>query len=98
MTANIQAQLVELALIKAAEAGLRVWSVTAYGTSVNLSTFRMLGFTFGTTYETTVTKFKHPTQDYFVHVILDPCHMLKLARNALADLSTFCDNDGGKVE
>ena len=98
MTANIQAQLVELALIKAAEAGLRVWSVTADGTSVNLSTFRMLGCTFGTTYETTVTKFKHPTQDYFVHVILDPCHMLKLARNALADLSTFCDNDGGKVE
>ena len=86
MSANAQAQLVKLAVTKTAEAGLRVWSVTADGTSVNLSTFRQLGCTFGTTYETMITKFKHPTQDYFVHVILDPCHMLKLARNALAKL------------
>ena len=98
MSANAQAQLVKLALTKAAEAGLRVWSVTADGTSVNLSTFRQLGCTFGTTYDTMVTKFKHPTQDYFVHVILDPCHMLKLARNALAKLSTFSDSNGGKVK
>ena len=73
MSANSQAQLVKLALEKAAEAGLRVWSITADGTSVNLSTFRQLGCIFGTTYETMVTKFKHPTQDYFGHVILDPC-------------------------
>ena len=98
MSANAQAQLVKLALTKAAEAGLRMWSVTADGTSVNLSTFRQLGCTFGTTYDTMVTKFKHPTQDYFVHVILDPCHMLKLARNALAKLSTFSDSNGGKVK
>ena len=45
-----------------------------------------------------VTKFKHPTQDYFVHVILDPCHMLKLARNALATLSTFSDNNNGQIK
>ena len=37
MSANAQAQLVKLALEKAAEAGLRVWSITADGTSVNLS-------------------------------------------------------------
>ena len=43
-----------------------------------------------------VTKFKHLTQNYFVPVIMDPCHMLKLARNALAKLSTF--NDGEKVK
>ena len=97
MSANAQAQLVKLAVTKTAEAGLRVWSVTADGTSVNLSTFRQLGCTFGTTYEAMITKFKHPTQDYFVHVILDPCHMLKLARNALAKLSTFSDSNGGKV-
>lgn len=44
------------------------------------------------------SKFKHSTQDYFVHVILDPCHMLKLARNALATLSTFSDNNNGQIK
>ena len=44
------------------------------------------------------TKFKHPTQDYFVHVIVDPCHMLKVARNALATLSTFSDNNNGQIK
>ncbi|CAB3999730.1 Hypothetical predicted protein [Paramuricea clavata] len=34
-----------------------------------------------------VTKFKHPTANYYVYAILDPCHMLQLARNALAHLN-----------
>jgi hypothetical protein len=78
-----QAQLINMALEMAAEAGLKVWSITADGTSVNLSTFRQLGCQFGTTYDTIDPKFKHPTtaEDVF---IADPCHMLKLARNALA--------------
>ena len=91
MAANVQAQLVTMALEMAAESGLRVCSITADGTSVNISTFRQLGCKFGTTYESMVTKFKHPSQDY-VYVILDPCHMLKLARNALASLSSFTDS------
>lgn len=45
-----------------------------------------------------VTKFKHPPQEYDVSVILDPCHMLKLARNALASLSPFTDSNGDKVK
>lgn len=31
------------------------------------------------------TNFKHPTRDVNVHVILDACRMLKLARNAMAE-------------
>ena len=100
ISANVQAQLVSTALEMAAESGLRVWSITADGTSVNLSTFRQLGCKFETTYKSMVTKFKHPTQEYDVFVILDPCHMLKLARNALASLSSFTDTDsnGEKVK
>ena len=98
MSASVQAQLVRMALEKAAEAGLRIWSITADGTSVNISTFVQLGCTFGTTYESMVTKFKHPTQDYYVYVVLDPCHMLKLARNALASVSAFDDINGGKIQ
>ena len=37
-------------------------------------------------------------QRYDVFVILDPCHMFKLARNALASLSSFTDSNGEKVK
>ena len=45
-----------------------------------------------------VTKFKHPSQDYYVYVILDICHMLKLARNALGSIKSFYDKDGGEIQ
>ena len=81
---DIQAQLVRTALKMAAEAGLSVWSVTADGTSVNFSTFYNLGCRFGATFENMITKFKHPTEAYYVYAILGPCHMLKLSRNAFS--------------
>ena len=33
--------------------------------------------------------FKHPKADYNIYATLDICHMLKLARNSLAELKTF---------
>ena len=98
MNAKTQAQLVRMALEKAADAGLSVWSITADGTSVNISTFTQLGCIFGTTYDSMVTVFKHPSRNYNVYVILDPCHMLKLARNALASMGSFYDQGGGKIQ
>ena len=98
MNAKTQAQLVRMALEKAADAGLRVWSITADGTSVNISTFTQLGRIFGTTYDSMVTMFKHPSRNYNVYTILDPCHMLKLARNALSSMGFFYDQDGGEIQ
>ena len=98
MNADIQSQLLRMALEKAAEAGLQVWSVTADGTSVNISTFIKLGCNFSTSYDSMVTKFKHPSRDHHVYVILDPCHMLKLARNALASLVSFIDGNGDLIK
>ena len=97
MSSQTQAELVKIALKMAAEAGLRVWSITADGTKVNLSMFKELGCEFGTLYDSFVTKFKHPTEEYFVYIILDPCHMLKLARNALADMKLFVDSEGNVI-
>ena len=98
MSSNSQAQLVRLALEKAAKVGLRVWSITTDGTAVNISMFRELGCNFTTSFETMITKFKHPTEDYYVFAILDPCHMLKLARNALAHLDSFIDEENRVIE
>jgi hypothetical protein len=97
MSSRTQAKLVRTALGMAAEAGLRVWSVTTDGTIVNISMFRELGCNFTTSLQTMITKFKHPTQDYFVYAVLDPCHMLKLARNALGHLGSFLDNDNNRI-
>ena len=98
MSANVQKQLVRIALTKAAEAGLRVHCVTCDGTTTNISMFEGLGCSFCGTYDTMKTTFKHPTEQYDVSAILDPCHMLKLARNSLADLSCFLAPDGSRIE
>ena len=97
MSAQTQAELVKIALKMAAEAGLRVWTITADGTTVNVSMFKELGCEFGTEYDSFTTKFKHPSKEYFVYVILDPCHMLKLARNALAELKSLVDSEGNII-
>ena len=43
------------------------------------------------------TSFPHPSKtNEKVHVILDICHMLKLARNAFADIKIVCTPSGEK--
>jgi hypothetical protein len=97
-SAVTQSSLINTALTKASAAGLKVWCVTSDGTSTNISTYKILGCTFGDSYDSISTKFKHPVTGEDVFVILDACHMLKLARNALAFLGTICTPDGEKIE
>ena len=89
---------IEKSLKKAAEVGLKVWSVTAGGTAVNLKTFEILGCNFCGTYNDMQTSFKYPITGEDVHVILDPCSMLKLARNAMAHLGSLVDDEGHLVQ
>ena len=42
--------------------------------------------------------FKHPSTASDVFFIPDACHMLKLARNALADMKVFIDGQGRRIE
>jgi hypothetical protein len=81
-----------------AEADLKVWSVTADGTAVNLVTFDLLGCKFVEKYDDMVTSFKHPTTGEEVFAILDPFHMLKLARNAIEAYGSFVYGDGNTIE
>ena len=98
INAKDQATLVTQSLEKAAKAGLKVWSVTADGTAVNLHTFEILGCNFKGTYDEMQSSFIHPTTGEDVFAILDPCHMLKLARNALAQLGSFMDGEGNIIK
>ena len=56
---------------------------TTNGTAVNL---RIIKFSF-----------VHPTMGEEVFIILDPCHMLKLARNALGKLQSFVNGEGNII-
>jgi hypothetical protein len=96
--AKDQAVLIKKSLEMAAKAGLKVWSVTADGTSVNLRTFEILGCNFAGTYNEIKSSFIHPTTGEEIFVILDPCHMLKLARNALGKLQSFVDDEGNIIK
>jgi hypothetical protein len=51
ISAKDQAMLVSKSLEKATKAGLKVWSVTADGTAVNLRTFEILGCKLSDTYD-----------------------------------------------
>ena len=98
LSAETQAKLVTKALEMAATAGLKVWSVTGDGTAVNLRTFQLLGCNFSGSYDEMVTSFKHPTTGEDVFIILDPCHMLKLARNAFAHFGTIVDGNQNPIK
>ncbi len=90
ISAAVQAQLVRQALIKTAKIGLKVWCITSDGTTSNIATFKLLGcILHRLTYQSMITKFPHPTLGSDVFIMLDPCHMLKLARNALASLGSI---------
>jgi hypothetical protein len=99
ISARIQAQLLITALEMAAESGLRVWSITADGTSVNLSTFSLLGCKFGTTYKDMVTKFKHPTEDKILPRIRHIGSMphVENGQKCTRNTYSFTGNDGKKV-
>jgi hypothetical protein len=101
MSATTQAQLIRMALVKAAVAGILVWTIAADGTSVNTDQHFAAAWMLlwhNILYKSTTTKFKHPSQDYYVYVLLDPCYMLKLARNALGSLSSLNYHHGGKIK
>ena len=98
IASTTQTQLIKMVLEMAADAGLKVWSITAEGTTVNLSTFEQLGYRFGTTFDSFETKFQHPTTGEDVFIIADPCHMLKLARNASAFIGTIIHKEGEEIQ
>ena len=85
--ANIQSRLVQIALELGEEHGLNIRAITADGTNVNPATMVKLGVKFDKEVCGLLdTQFTFGKEVYF---LLDACHMLKLARNALASLKVL---------
>jgi len=88
----VLAETIRNCLIKLQDVGVTVRSITCDGTAVNLQALNNLGCKISP--DNLKTFFKHPSLDVSVHAILDPCHMLKLVRNALAEKHVFTEPDG----
>lgn len=96
VNARVQSELINTALLLTGEKGLRVRSVTCDGCAANISTLTMLGCTVEP--ERPLACFKHPWFDCLAYATLDICHnMLKLARNALAEIGILVDSEGKTI-
>lgn len=82
----MQTTLIKTALSLSKDAGLRVHGVTFDGTATNLGC-NMVG-----KYDQIKSSFEFEGRTYYV--ILDVCHMIKLARNCLGGLKEIRSSDG----
>jgi len=90
MTSVMLAELINTALILTAEVGIKIRSLTFDGRHTNWTALKILECNI---FVNNIEDFKHPTLCYNVHAVPDPCHMLKLCRNALAEyLKFFIEN------
>lgn len=95
VNAEVQAELIKTALALTAEKNLRICSVTCDGCAVNISTLNILGCHLDP--ENCVPYFNHVSLPHKVYATLDICHMIKLTRNALADMGTFLTASNEKI-
>ena len=94
MDSKMQAQVIKESINLLTDAGLDVHAVTFDGCSKNLAKARRLGCKI----DSFDGSFPHPTRPgKILYVILDICHMLKLARNALGDKEIFYTSDGETI-
>ena len=94
LNSQMQAQIIKESINHLTDAGLEVHGVTFDGCAKNLATARYLGC------KTNQFdgSFKHPSRpNKTLYVILDICHMLKLARNSLGDMKLFFTESGNKI-
>lgn len=68
-------------------------SITCDGAVTNINALQKLGCIFVPQHRK--TSFKHPFTNTNIYVIMDPCHIIKLCRNAFAEKEMF--SESGKI-
>ena len=92
-----KANLVIECITRLHQVGVHVASITCDGPAAHLAMFKRLGVDLSTI--PSQPCFQHPCDPAFpVYVILEPCHVLKLMRNAWAERGTFVTENGEKIE
>lgn len=91
-----RAVLLETVLTKVCELNIRVISVTFDGLPANIKMCERMGASFER--KDLRPYFYFPSAADKTYIILDPSHMLKLARNAIGKQKILYDGNGGKIE
>lgn len=84
LSSEQKANIVQICLSELHTTGIIIKSLTFDGAANNIAMASTLGANLH--YPHLKTYFDHPDTKEPVHIILDPCHMLKLCRNTLGDL------------
>ena len=98
VTSDHLRQLISTCLEIAAERSINIVTVTMDGAAANFDAMRQLGCEFESSKETISSSFSHPSSKANLFFIPDACHMLKLARNALASFKVFIDGQGRRIK
>jgi hypothetical protein len=93
-----RANLVNQCLTKLHDVGINVIALTFDGASSNIAMANNLGCNLDVDDVNFSTFFRHPVSDEPVVIFFDPCHMLKLIRNTLADKKSLVDDENKFVD
>ena len=85
--------LISIALQLASSHGIDIHSITCDGAFTNFDAMRSLGCKFGKKLNDIKGSFSFRAYSHPLFFIPDACHMLKLARNALADVKVVIDEE-----
>ncbi|KAJ8334003.1 hypothetical protein SKAU_G00413220 [Synaphobranchus kaupii] len=97
ITRKEKANIIRESLCRLHAIGVRVVSLTCDGPSQNFAMVRELGADLNIS--NVRPYFPHPEDPTLkVHVLLDPCHMLKLLRNAFATAGVLETEDGKQIK
>ena len=95
MSSDVLTQIVLNGINLLTEAGMEVHAVTFDGCAKNLACAKKLGCDLNKF----DGSFPHPSRpDHKIYIVLDICHMIKLARNAFGDMGVFKDQNGHLIE
>ncbi|KAL3192589.1 hypothetical protein MRX96_026176 [Rhipicephalus microplus] len=99
LTGAERAELAKQCIEKLASVKAEVFSLTFDGASSNFTMARCLGAQLRVDCEQISSSFVNPADDAKnVYIILDACHMIKLIRNCLANLSYIVDAEGKHIK
>ncbi len=97
LNADEKVSILNNAFYKLFKVGVIVANVTCDGLAANFSTLSKLGANFDPS--SFCCTFPNPANpSHKVTVMLDACHLLKLARNTLSDYKVLIDPDGQRIE
>lgn len=96
LNSDSKADLLKEIILEISNTGAELINIAFDGLVTNFATFQKLGASF--IMNDFRPFFSNPLNEMPIRIILDPCHMIKLARNCLENEGTIYDGEGKKIQ